>query len=79
MKENSFESVKSDFFEEQNELDDIKDKIINNKNSNIIDESKTQIRKSLMFSSLKDSSPDLNNINNIDFFQNNQKLFLFHL
>jgi hypothetical protein len=36
MKENSFESVKSDFFEEQNELDDIKDKIINNKNSNII-------------------------------------------
>ena len=75
MKENSFESVKSDFFEEQDELDDIKDKIINNKNSNIIDESKTQIRKSLMFSSLKDSSPDLNNINNIDFFQNNQKKF----
>ena len=37
MNENSFESVKSDFFEEQNELDDIKDKIINNKNSNIID------------------------------------------
>ena len=73
MKENSFESVKSDFFEEQNELDDIKDKIDNNRNSNIINESKTQIRKSLMFSNLQDSSPDLNNMNNLNIFQNNPK------
>ena len=73
MKENSFESVKSDFFEEQNELDDIKEKTDNNRNSNIINESKTQIRKSLMFSNLQDSSPDLNNMNNLNIFQNNPK------
>ena len=76
MKENnSFESVKSDFLEEPNELDNNKDKIDNNKNSNIINESKLQIRKTLMFSNFKDSSSNQNNINTIDIFKNSPPFF----
>ena len=84
MKENSFESVQSDISDDENKennlynnnnkindsliLDNKKEKIYENKNSNIINENKEQIRKSLMFSSLQDSSNNINN--NIDIFKN---------
>ena len=63
MKENSFESAQSDFdFEkEENKID---------RNSIKINESKEQIRKSLMFSKNLESSSDINIINNNDFFKN---------
>ena len=63
MKENSFESAQSDFdFEkEENKID---------RNSIKINESKEQIRKSLMFSKNLESSSDINIINNNNFFKN---------
>ena len=93
MKENnSFESVNSDLLKEKNDINNIienddenslffenqKDKIDTNRNSNIIIESKNQIRKSLMFSNFKDSSSSFNNLNTIDLFKNakNQNLNL---
>ena len=93
MKENnSFESVNSDLLKEKNNINNIienddenslffenqKDKIDTNRNSNIIIESKNQIRKSLMFSNFKDSSSSFNNLNTIDLFKNakNQNLNL---
>jgi len=89
---NSFESVNSDLLKEKNDINNIienddenslcfenqKDKIDTNRNSNIIIESKNQIRKSLMFSNFKDSSSSFNNLNTIDLFKNakNQNLNL---
>ena len=75
MNENSFESVKSDFSDEQKELSNNKDKIDINRNSNIINENKLQIKKSLMFSNIEDSSPNILNINNNDIFKNSSALF----
>ena len=74
-KENSFESVKSDLSDEQNDSDYIKDKTDNNRNSNIINESKTQIRKSLMFSNHENTSNNLNDINKIDIIKNSSTFF----
>ena len=91
MKENnSFESVNSDLFNEKKDINNInenddenslifenqKDKTDTNRNSNIIIESKKQIRKSLMFSNFKDSSSSFNNLNTIDLIKNtkNQNL-----
>jgi len=65
MKENSFESAQSDL-----DFDQYENKI--SRNSFKINESKEQIRKSLMFSKNIESS-DINIINNIDIFKN-QKL-----
>ena len=92
MKENSFESVKSDLFDEKNDINNIneddeenslifenqKEKINTNRNSNIIIESKKQIRKSLMFSNFKDSSSSFKKLTSTDIFKNakNQNFYM---
>ena len=86
MKEDSFESVKSDLFDEKNNInnnkekddenslifEEQKDKIYTDRNSSIINESKKKIRNSLMFSNFKDSSSSFNNLNTIDILKNSK-------
>ena len=86
MKEDSFESVKSDLFDEKNNINNYKekddenslifeeqkDKIYTDRNSSIINESKKKIRNSLMFSNFKDSSSSFNNLNTTDILKNSK-------
>ena len=86
MKEDSFESVKSDLFDEKNNInnnkekddenslifEEQKDKIYTDRNSSIINESKKKIRNSLMFSNFKDSSSSFNNLNTTDILKNSK-------
>ena len=84
MKENSFESVKSDLYDEQDNnnnkndnessliFENQKDEIKIDKKLSTINESKIQIKKSLLFSNINNDSHDINNINTNDILNNSK-------
>ena len=83
MKENSFESVKSDLYDEQDNInkndnessiifENQKDEIKIDKKLSTINESKIQIKKSLLFSNINNDSHDINNINTNDILNNSK-------